>query len=94
MSATASQKQFTRKKILPGLIYFHLWDNDYTMGGWDWLNAGKEFLWASEKDGWRHLYRVSRDGKNETLITNGNYDVMDIAAIDEKSGYVYFHGIA
>ena len=67
-----------------------LWDQDYSYGGWDWLNGGKEFIWASEKDGWRHLYRVSRDGKNETLITVGNYDVMDISAIDEKSGYVYF----
>lgn len=67
------------------------WDEDYANGGWDWLNDGKEFLWASEKDGWRHLYRVSRDGKKETLVTNGKYDVMDIAAIDETNGYVYFH---
>lgn len=67
-----------------------LWDDDYAYGGWDWLNNGKEFLWASEKDGWRHLYRVSRDGKQETLITTGSYDVMDICAIDEKTGYVYF----
>lgn len=68
-----------------------LWDTDYANGGWDWLNGGQEFLWASEKDGWRHLYRISRDGKKETLVTNGKYDVMDIGAIDEKSGYVYFH---
>jgi Dipeptidyl aminopeptidases/acylaminoacyl-peptidases len=67
-----------------------LWDNDYIWGGWDWLNNGKEFVWASEKDGWRHLYRISRDGKKEQRITNGNYDVMDIACIDEKGGYVYF----
>lgn len=67
-----------------------LWDEDYSYGGWDWLNAGKEFLWASEKDGWRHLYRVSRDGKKETLVTVGNYDVMDIVRLDEKGGYVYF----
>lgn len=67
-----------------------LWDEDYAYGGWDWLNNGKEFLWASEKDGWRHLYRIARDGKSETLITTGDYDVMDISAIDEKSGYVYF----
>jgi len=67
-----------------------LWDQDYAMGGWDWLNGGKEFVWASEKDGWRHLYRVSRDGKKETLITSGNYDVMNIVRFDEKGGYVYF----
>jgi dipeptidyl-peptidase-4 len=66
------------------------WDQDYVWGGWDWINGGKEFIWATEKDGWRHLYRVSRDGKKEILITVGNYDVMDIAAIDEKTGYVYF----
>ncbi len=67
-----------------------LWDDDYQYGGWDWLNGGKEFIWSSEKDGWRHLYRISTDGKKETLITVGNYDVMDICAIDEKSGYVYY----
>ena len=67
-----------------------LWDEDYQYGGWDWLNNGKEFIWSSEKDGWRHLYRIGKDGKSETLITVGNYDVMDICAIDEKSGYVYF----
>ncbi len=66
------------------------WDHDYANKGWDWLNDGKEFLWASEKDGWRHLYRISRDGKKETLITPGTYDVMDICAIDEKGGYIYF----
>lgn len=67
------------------------WDSDYDYGGWDWLNNGREFLWASEKDGWRHLYRVTRDGKNETLVTKGAYDVMDICAIDEHSGYIYFY---
>jgi len=67
-----------------------LWDESYSMGGWDWLNNGKEFVWASEKDGWRHLYRIGRDGKNEKLITKGNYDVMNIQCIDEKSNYVYF----
>jgi len=67
-----------------------LWDEDYANGGWDWLNNGNEFLWASEKDGWRHLYRISRDGKKEILITNGNYDVMDIVRLDEKGGYLYF----
>ena len=68
-----------------------LWDTDYSNGGWDWINNGKEFIWASEKDGWRHLYRISRDGRSETLVTKGNYDVMEIAVIDEKGGYVYFH---
>ncbi|HEY3405515.1 MAG TPA: S9 family peptidase, partial [Ohtaekwangia sp.] len=56
----------------------------------DWLAGGKEFLWASEKDGWRHLYRISNDGKKEVLVTPGNYDVIALKSIDEKGGYVYF----
>ncbi|OOQ60458.1 S9 family peptidase [Mucilaginibacter pedocola] len=66
------------------------WEGTYYYGGWDWFKNGADFLWVSEKDGWRHLYRISRDGKKQTLITKGNYDVMQINAVDEKSGYVYF----
>ena len=66
------------------------WDGKYKTGGWDWLKEGKEFLWAGDKDGWRHLYRISKDGKKETLITTGNYDVMKIDRVDEKGNYVYF----
>lgn len=55
-----------------------------------WLSGGKEFLWTSEKDGWKHLYRISSDGKKETLITPGNFDVISMKAFDEKTGYVYF----
>jgi dipeptidyl-peptidase-4 len=59
-------------------------------GGWDWINKGKEFLWISEKDGWRHIYKISRDGKTTSLITKGNYDIGAIQAIDEANNYIYF----
>ncbi len=55
-----------------------------------WLDGNKFFTWTSEKDGWRHLYRVSRDGKKETLITKGEFDVIRILQIDTKGGYVYY----
>src|SRR5450759_2592985 len=55
-----------------------------------WLNDGKSILWDSEKDGWRHLYQVSLEGKPEKLVTKGNYDFSDITYIDRKKGYVYF----
>ena len=45
---------------------------------------------GSEKDGWRHLYRISRDGKSEVLVTPGNYDVIEISLIDEKNNLLYF----
>jgi dipeptidyl-peptidase-4 len=58
--------------------------------GWVWLNGNKEFVWQTEKDGYTHLYRISRDGKKETLITKGNYDVISVNLIDEKNNVVYF----
>jgi dipeptidyl-peptidase-4 len=59
--------------------------------GWDWIAGGNEFIWVSEKDGWRHLYRISKDGKKTTLITKGNYDVINLLNIDEERGLVYFY---
>ena len=58
--------------------------------GWTWVNKGQDFLWVSEKDGWRHIYRISRDGKTVTLLTKGNYDIGQIKGVDEQNNYVYF----
>ncbi len=58
--------------------------------GWEWIHGGSAFLWVSEKDGWRHIYMVSRDGKKETLITKGDYDIISLNGYDDKSGYIYF----
>lgn len=55
-----------------------------------WLNDGKEFTWISERDGWRHVYIYSRDGKKVKLITPGNYDVIKIENVDDKDGFIYF----
>ncbi len=57
---------------------------------WHWIDGGKYFTWLSEKDGWRHLYLISKTGDEEKLITKGNFDVINIDDIDGKSGYVYF----
>ena len=58
--------------------------------GWSWVNKGQDFLWVSEKDGWRHIYRISRDGKTVTLLTKGNYDIGEIKGVDETNNYIYF----
>jgi dipeptidyl-peptidase 4 len=64
------------------------WNGGDNMG-WDWIENRKAFIWASEKDGWRHLYRIGMDGK-ETLITKGNFDVMRLNLIDETNNTLYF----
>ena len=55
-----------------------------------WLDHEKYFTWTSERDGWNHLYKVSRDGKEIKLITKGDFDVVQINCIDPKNGYVYY----
>ncbi|HVZ97243.1 MAG TPA: DPP IV N-terminal domain-containing protein [Chitinophagaceae bacterium] len=55
-----------------------------------WLDHAKYFTWSSERDGWLHLYKVSRDGKSFSLITKGNFDVVQINCIDPQTGYVYY----
>lgn len=57
---------------------------------WDWLENGKSFVWVSEKDGWRHIYRLSADGKKEVLLTPGAFDIAEISAIDEATNQIYF----
>lgn len=56
---------------------------------WMWVDD-KHFTWLSEKDGWRHLYLISKTGDEELLITKGDYDVVSIAEIDPKSNFAYF----
>ena len=55
-----------------------------------WLHNSADFLWLSERDGWRHAYLVSRDGSRVQLITHGNFDVIALGPADEKGGWLYF----
>ena len=55
-----------------------------------WLNGGKSFLWVSERDGWNHVYVVSREGKSVRLVTRGDYDVATVLGADEKDGWLYY----
>ncbi len=57
---------------------------------WDWLDGGQSFLWVSERDGWSHVYRVSRDGASVTRLTPGDFDVASVAAVDEAGGWLYY----
>ena len=75
--------------------------SDGTNGGIDWLGDGQAFVLVSEKDGWRHAYLISRDGRKETLLTRGAHDIVtrrprgdprrSFAVIDEERGWLYYH---
>ena len=56
------------------------------------LQGNKFFTFTSERDGYRHIYKVSADGQKWTCITPGNFDVVREVCIDEKRGWIYWMG--
>ncbi len=55
------------------------------------VDDGKEILWASERDGWEHLYLF--DGHTGVLkrqITHGEWVVRAVDRVDETNRVVYF----
>ncbi len=59
-------------------------DNNLTF-----LADGKSFLRTSEKDGYRHIYKVDFEG-NETQLTKGKWDVVDLKGVNIDKEIVYF----
>jgi len=45
------------------------------------------FLWASERDGFRHLYLMEKDAPRQ--ITIGGWEVTDLHAVDEAAGLAW-----
>jgi len=59
------------------------------------LTQSREFIWASSRDGYRHLYLYDYDGRLLRQVTAGAWNVDDFRAravkgVDEKNRLVYF----
>ncbi|MFD2167808.1 DPP IV N-terminal domain-containing protein [Thalassotalea euphylliae] len=52
------------------------------------------FIWASERDGYKHLYHFSSKGKLEAQLTKGQWVVDQLESVDEENGWLYFTGRA
>jgi dipeptidyl-peptidase 4 len=50
------------------------------------------FLWASERDGFQHLYRFGMDGALQAQLTQGEWTVEELLAVDEARGLAYVAG--
>ncbi|WP_313497072.1 S9 family peptidase [Pseudoxanthomonas mexicana] len=50
------------------------------------------FLWSSERSGFEHLYVASEDGSTLTALTQGEWVVDSLLAIDEAAGLAYVSG--
>jgi dipeptidyl-peptidase-4 len=56
----------------------------------EWFDDGKYFTWLSDRDNWMHIYTISRSAAQINLVTKGDFDVIDVLNIDEKTGWIYF----
>ena len=55
------------------------------------INNGQEIIWASERDGWNHLYMYDgATGKVKHQVTKGQWVVRAVDRVDEQNKHIYF----
>ncbi len=55
------------------------------------VNDGKEIIWASERDGWEHLYLYDGvTGRVKNQITKGNWLVRNVDFVDDAKRQIWF----
>jgi dipeptidyl-peptidase-4 len=57
---------------------------------WWFLKDGKQYLFTSEMNGYRHLYLYHLDGTIKKQLTKGNAEVTEVNAVDEVNNRIYF----
>ncbi|HEX9974229.1 MAG TPA: S9 family peptidase, partial [bacterium] len=88
----SGKSTFILKETDPAWVNIH--DDLY------FLKNSKEFIWASERSGYAHLYRYAMDGNLINPITQGDWAIhassgiywlrQAVIATDEKSQWIYF----
>jgi len=59
--------------------------------GLEWNQDYSAFAVLSETEGWRHAYLCSRDGRNQKLLTPGNFDIIERVVVDTLAGWFYYN---
>jgi dipeptidyl-peptidase-4 len=72
-------------------------DKDWVdVNSMDWVEKGndpgalKDALFLSERDGWRHAYRLDLKNGEPRLVTNFEGDILDKSSVDQAGGWFYF----
>jgi len=58
------------------------------------LKDSESFIWASERDGYKHLYHFDMKGQLIAQLTQGTWVVDSLKGVDEENGWAYFTGRA
>lgn len=68
---------------------------DVENGDLRWIGAAKQqFLWLSDRSGWRQLFLYARDGRVVRQLTTDGIDVLGVEGVDEQNGFVYVSAAA
>ncbi|MDM3869877.1 S9 family peptidase [Porticoccus sp. W117] len=54
------------------------------------LKDSQQFVWASERSGYKHLYLLDYQGKVIRQLTSGDWVVDHLVSVDEKRRQIYF----
>ena len=99
LSRFRDEREFLLADVRTGAIkrIFHESDPAWVVAsygknsGLEWIRDGQAFIVLSEKDGWRHAYIYSRNGKELDLLTPGRFDIIERAVVDEEKGWFYYY---
>ena len=64
--------------------YIEINDNHF------YFSTSEDFVFTSEKTGFRHAYLFTKSSNSLTALTTGNYEVSEILGVDEKNKLIYF----
>jgi dipeptidyl-peptidase-4 len=99
LSRFRDEREFLIANVRTGAIrsIFHESDPAWVIAsysknaGLEWIRDGQAFIVLTEKDGWRHAYIYSRKGKELSLLTPGESDIIERAIVDEAGGCFYYY---
>ncbi|GAB4231809.1 MAG: S9 family peptidase [Ekhidna sp.] len=55
-----------------------------------YLNNGKQFIYSTEKSGYKHFYLYNMDGSLVNQITSGEFEARTLVGLDQKKKILYY----
>lgn len=56
------------------------------------LAKKEQFIWTSERSGYRHAYLYDHNGRLVYPLTSGEWEITEVKGMDETAGWLYFSG--